>query len=175
MFHEARHSDGTGLSTGFTHAICPAYHAYGGYAACEKSTNGPYSIGAMAERLLLKNCKACAPEELMSIAAGVLDSFSRVLSGTNASIRLATYQKVIAQYNDLLTNDRTLLASAPEDQKEKIQQEIDKITKVLDLLNSDVETLKKDLALVPQPMDAKPEGYYQDVSLQNSMASMAEQ
>jgi hypothetical protein len=46
---------------------------------------------------------------------------------------------------------------------------------VLDLLNSDVETLKKDLALVPQPMDAKPEGYYQDVSLQNSMASMAEQ
>lgn len=175
MFHEARHSDGTGLSTGFTHAICPDYHAYGGYAACEKSSNGPYSIGAMAERLLLKNCKACAPEELMAIASGVLDSFSRVLSGKNAAIRLAQYQKVIAQYKTLLTNDRNLIATAPADQKEKIQQEIDKIEKVLGLLNTDVENLKKDLALVPGPMDAKPEGYYQDVSLQNSMASMAGQ
>jgi hypothetical protein len=79
LFHEARHSDGNGESTGFLHTICPLGHDYEGIAACDLSLNGAYTVGAMFERTITAACDKCSAAEKELAKLETLDSFNRVL------------------------------------------------------------------------------------------------
>ncbi len=84
FFHEARHSDGNGLSLGFTHAICPAGHDYEGQAACDENLNGPYTVGALMMAEMTKACDDnCSEKEKQTLKIMVLDSASRILPTTH--------------------------------------------------------------------------------------------
>lgn len=81
LFHEARHSDGSGKSLAFAHVLCPIGHDYVGVPACDAPSNGPYRL----EALFLAGAKAACGEEcsvkdkeIMDLL--ILDSESRVLS-----------------------------------------------------------------------------------------------
>lgn len=79
LFHEARHSDGNGVSAGFLHAVCPDGSDYSGLTACDRNSNGPYTVGAMFTRDLTSACTDCtvAGKEWLKLA--YLDSFSRMI------------------------------------------------------------------------------------------------
>ena len=79
LFHEARHSDGNGKSVGFTHAVCPAGHAFAGYNACDRNTNGAYTVGAVSLRNMATNCTQCSVAEKEILKVRYLDSFDRVI------------------------------------------------------------------------------------------------
>jgi hypothetical protein len=79
LFHEARHSDGNGRSTGFLHAYCPAGHDYEGTAACDLALNGAYAVGAEILRDLTAACSDCGTDEKEALKLKVLDNFHRVL------------------------------------------------------------------------------------------------
>ena len=89
LFHEARHSDGHGKTMGFMHATCPPGHDYAGVSACDLSTNGPYTIGAMMVKNLTNACTDCTPGTLASLRAMYLDVANRVLDPAKAPIGLA--------------------------------------------------------------------------------------
>ncbi len=79
LFHEARHSDGHGESLGFLHSICPEGHDFSGERACDRSTNGPYSVDAYLAYELSWNCKECDEEVKEVLKLKILDSLSRVI------------------------------------------------------------------------------------------------
>ncbi len=89
LFHEARHSDGNGPSTGFLHAICTEGD-YAGYAACDANLNGPYTVGSIWLNSYEKSCSSCSQVEHHAISVLALDSASRIIkfvtSTNNASI-----------------------------------------------------------------------------------------
>ena len=80
FFHEARHSDGNGVSLGFTHSKCPAGHNLEGAYACDENLNGPYTVGAIFTAEMLKACgDQCSEQEKSALMAEILDSYSRVV------------------------------------------------------------------------------------------------
>lgn len=86
LFHEARHSDGNraGNSLGFTHIDCPSNRGVAdelvGKAACDNSSNGAYTVGAMILRSLYRNCGIrCSDREVEILKAYYLDNISRVI------------------------------------------------------------------------------------------------
>lgn len=89
LFHESRHSDGTGESTGFLHIPCPEGHDYAGAPACDDSSNGPYTVGAYTERHLIANCTTCVTTQRIMHQAGIADNFSRVLDNGPMEIKAA--------------------------------------------------------------------------------------
>ena len=80
FFHEARHSDGNGKSLAFVHAVCPPDHQYAEYNACDRNTNGPYTIGALFLRSAVDSCSKCPEAEKEALRVQYTDSFSRILS-----------------------------------------------------------------------------------------------
>ena len=83
FFHEARHSDGNGVSLAFAHSVCPAGHNYAGSPACDENLNGPYTVGAIFTTELLKACdESCSEVEKTELKADIVDSYSRVLKTT---------------------------------------------------------------------------------------------
>lgn len=84
FFHEARHSDGNAKSLAFVHAVCPVDHMYGGYNACDRNTNGPYSIGATFLKASVENCSKCSESEKEALRVQYTDSFSRILTVARA-------------------------------------------------------------------------------------------
>jgi hypothetical protein len=79
FFHEARHSDGNGKSLGFVHALCPEGHDYAGLNACDRSSNGAYSVGAAIEAHMASNCNDCSEQEREALRVMSLDSTSRII------------------------------------------------------------------------------------------------
>lgn len=79
LFHEARHSDGNRKNTGFMHAICPLGHDYAGYAACDFSLNGSYSVGFQVGKAVAENCTTCTVGQREALRLDYLDSYSRVI------------------------------------------------------------------------------------------------
>lgn len=79
-FHEARHTDGNGMSLGFFHVVCPIGHQYEGYSACDKNLNGPYQIAAQFLSATIKVCSSCSSEEKESLRNTQLDSQSRIVN-----------------------------------------------------------------------------------------------
>ena len=83
LLHEARHSDGNGKTAGFFHANCtsddPDMAPYKGKAACDHSTNGPYTIGALATQALMNSCASCSETEKNALYGLYLDYKSRVI------------------------------------------------------------------------------------------------
>ncbi|MBC7428983.1 MAG: hypothetical protein H7336_10250 [Bacteriovorax sp.] len=83
FFHEAKHSDGNGSSLGFAHSLCPAGHDYAGAYACDESVNGPYTVGAIMMKEMLKSCNdTCTPKEKEILKIVILDSESRIMLTT---------------------------------------------------------------------------------------------
>jgi hypothetical protein len=84
FFHEARHSDGNGLSLGFAHATCPTGHEFAGLRACDENLNGPYMIEAtLMEEMLKANEEVLTEREKETLKMVILNSYSRVMKTTN--------------------------------------------------------------------------------------------
>ncbi len=171
LFHEARHSDGNSAHTGFTHDICPSGHAYEGHAACETSSNGSYSLGAVAERNLLQNCASCSVPELAALSAGVADGFSRVVD-FNLSSKRAVLESEIKTYGELIkTYEGMMIGSTVPEVREIFEAEIKKLKTKLELLSVELEALK-DVKPVNLPLDPTPEGKYSELALKKSIKLM---
>lgn len=166
-FHEARHSDGNAHSLSFFHTYCPEGHHYAFYAACDKNSNGPYTIGALATRHMLKNCASCTTEDKAALEANIADSFSRILmvedssSASSLSGFISTYQRVLESYR---------LLQRLDPKEAKYQTEIENIEAKIAELQRQI-----DAAGTPQkaPMlDATPEGQFEVIPLKESMRMM---
>jgi hypothetical protein len=85
FFHEARHSDGNGKSLGFMHALCPRGHDYENTNACDRSVNGPYTVGALMDEHIAKACTDCSEVERETIRLFGLESRSRIIPSKDGS------------------------------------------------------------------------------------------
>jgi hypothetical protein len=84
FFHEAKHSDGNGLSLGFAHSPCPKGHDLEGAYACDENLNGPYTVGAAMTKEMLKSCEdTCTEKEKETLKIIILDYQTRILHKTN--------------------------------------------------------------------------------------------
>lgn len=170
LFHEARHSDGNSEHTGFVHDECPAGHPYEGYAACEKSNNGSYSLGAVAEKQLLLNCTSCSEKEKSAISASVADAFSRIVDPkqgaqkTDLIKQIKAYEEILVVLDTLINFSTPEKKKAYEDEKKKIEQKL----VVLKLMLADLEKQPS----VGLPLDPTPEGKYDDISIKKSVKLM---
>lgn len=169
LFHEARHSDGNGKSTGFVHSICPEGHDYEGHPACEVSGNGSYTIGALSGRHLLKNCTSCSLEDQIVLSAVITDAFDRIFSPAKAREKAA----LEAELGNAHYVYRIYLSTDwPESKKAEIETELKalkiKITELEDKLMG--MTVTPDAA--PAFLDATPEGSYKEVSVEKTSKLM---
>lgn len=171
LFHEARHSDGTGKSTSFGHSLCPKGHLYFGHYACESSSNGSYTIGALSQRSLLNNCGGCSAKEKTALTAAVADSFSRLIKADNA-LKIAQTRKTIETYSKLLGTYKGLL-NVEGVNKTTIQLEIRRLEAEIIRLNADLRTLQAQSSSTQLlPLDPNPEGIWTPVTLQKSKEMM---
>lgn len=172
FFHGARHSDGSGKSTGFKHTTCPTGHDYAGKAACDLSSNGPYTISAQVERHLMLNCTSCSETDKTKLAANVADSLSRVLKNSDGQVitqlrtLISTYEETREMYQQMLE-----VANAP--QASDIRREITKLdTKIKDLKVRLADQLAQANMQAPVLWESKPEGQFTNISLQTSTKAM---
>lgn len=172
LFHEARHSDGNSKNTGFLHVICPAGHPYAGYAACEVTRNGSYTIGGLSERYMVENCTACTTQERNILIARIADSFNRVVAvDTKTTIeaiqkQIETYYVIISSYRIMINRD-----ASSEAKVAKYNAEIVKIQAIINQLEQD----KKNISSKPQPpkmMDSTAEGKWTPVYIMQSVNMM---
>jgi hypothetical protein len=83
LMHESHHGDGNSKSLGFAHAICPPGTVYFNMNACDRNSNGPYTVDALFVRQARLKCQAdqkCNAAEAEMLAIVATDSFSRVLN-----------------------------------------------------------------------------------------------
>lgn len=84
FFHEARHSDGNGLSLSFAHATCPIDHDLAGIVACDESSNGAYAVSSAMTIEMIKACdEACSEREKEMLKLMALDYQNRILETTH--------------------------------------------------------------------------------------------
>ncbi|MBI3294688.1 MAG: hypothetical protein HYZ71_08150 [Deltaproteobacteria bacterium] len=76
-FHEGRHSDGHGADTGLLHEVCPSGD-YAGKSACDRYTNGPYSVARVLLSHFRDICKDCNKKEKSAIDLFIADNAARV-------------------------------------------------------------------------------------------------
>lgn len=172
LFHESRHSDGTGISTGFIHSKCPEGHDFEDQVACDETSNGAYTVSALAERMLLQNCEQCSVVEKTQLEANILDSLSRVLKVTQSQ-DIDDLNHLITVYKDTLDLYQQMHSSASGEHADSILEEISK-------LNAKITALEEKLAIAmnsptsPKLIlgDAKPEGDFRDISEKTSTRSM---
>ena len=107
LFHEARHSDGHGQNLAFTHAICPPGHAYAGYAACDQTLNGAYTIGGLTSQFFAETCKDCSTAQTEAQRLFYVDSYSRVITHWQQK---AASPESIRSLQDMLTLCENLVA-----------------------------------------------------------------
>lgn len=168
IFHEARHGDGHSEHTGFIHNACPPGHVLSGYDACEASSNGAYSLEAVATKTLLENCLTCSNEDKTKLEASVADAFSRVVLRshlkTEAQIleEIATYQRVIEFYVGYLANNPPG-AEMSVKELERLRAKVKECEEQLEELRTPV---------VAQKLDPKPEGTFKEVSVEESSQLM---
>lgn len=87
FFHEARHSDGNGVSLSFAHSKCLAGHDMAGEYACDENLNGPYTVGAVMMTEMIKSCdETCSPRDVEVLKAIALDSASRIIHTTRKGV-----------------------------------------------------------------------------------------
>jgi hypothetical protein len=169
LFHEARHSDGNGLSTGFVHTKCPAGHGYEGYYACELSGNGSYTTGGLAERQMTKNCTDCTTAEKTVLSAAIADSFDRVFDTTKAA-------KKASLVSELKTAKYMLDAYKsypwPDVIKDKVNAEIKNLESQIAELEAQLVGMKITPDVKPASLDDAPEGTFKEISVEKSSKLM---
>lgn len=169
LFHEARHSDGNGKSTGFVHSICPSGHAYAGYAACEFSGNGSYTVGALSERHMLKNCTDCTTEEQTVLSAAIADSFDRIFSKDKARAKAAVESELLSLKKVLVVYKTT---NWPDSLKERVEAEIKAIEAKIAELEKKLAGMSIKPDSKPVNLDATPEGSYKELSVSETSKLM---
>jgi hypothetical protein len=85
LFHEARHSDGNGLSATFPHTRCPSTHPSAGKVLCDESSNGPNAIEVLFLESILENCHDCSFTEKIIIGLEISAYKIRILP-TNTKV-----------------------------------------------------------------------------------------
>lgn len=169
LFHEARHSDGNGKSLLFMHDFCPADHYFAGAPACDRSGNGPYTIGGLAQKHLIQKCTTCSVAEKTALTAGVADSFGRVL--LTVKNRDAEYKQMIAIYTQIIRGYEKLSnETKSEANKAYYRREIKKLKDVIAATEAEKKS-RKDLVW-PEDRNGAPEGEWTPVSLQESKKLM---
>jgi hypothetical protein len=167
LFHEARHGDGNSEHLGFLHLKCPSGHSLASFAACENSSNGAYSVGAVAMKTLLKECKTCSEVDKTKLQAAIADSFGRVVVRSHTKSEeeiheeMEAFQRVINFYEDYLPKNPTDQGSIRE--LARLRAKMEELKAQLQEIRTPVE---------PKKLDPKPEGPYQDVSVERSSAIM---
>ena len=67
LLHEAKHSDGNGLTTALSHVDCPFSHPdvnlRGAVGACDACTNGPYAVASIYAKYIYDTCADCSAAE----------------------------------------------------------------------------------------------------------------
>jgi hypothetical protein len=171
LAHESRHSDGNSETTGFVHAYCPAGHPFEGYPACDTSSNGPYTIGAMSERHMLKNCTACSVQELKGLEAGVADSLGRVINPGSSARRSSLAQMI--KSNQMIVESYELMVTIIKDKDliEKYQGEIKKLKDQNASYQLELDALDAEVVKAPL-VNPTPEGSFSPISLQDSIDLM---
>ncbi len=169
LFHEARHSDGSGTHTGFVHATCPEGHGYAGYAACEKANNGPYSLGAASEIQMLENCTTCSTKDKSVLSVRAADSMARVVDADLAT-QIHRLKKAIATADELIKAYEDLATKYP-DKVHLIEAEMNKVKNKRTEFQARLTILEKVKPSI-SPLDPKPEGDYKEISLKDSVKTM---
>lgn len=169
LFHEARHSDGHGAHTGFTHAICPEGHGYAGYAACEKVNNGPYSLGAVTEVHLLQNCGSCSTKDKSILSTRAADSLARVVDADLAT-QIHRLKNAIASADELIKTYEELATKYP-DKVHLIETDMNKVKRKKEEYERRLFVLEKIKPSITS-YDPKPEGDFRDISLKDSVKAM---
>lgn len=167
ILHEGRHSDGNGKSTGFLHMYCPEGHSMARRGACDYMANGPYTMGALTMRQLLKNCVKCSEVDKGAISAKILDSFNRVM-GPNPQAKFIAVQKKINAHQKIISEYRR---NTTADQA-KVAEEIAKLERELDVMKKEIAALR----LKNTPAEAwsdLPEGDHKTYPLAETTAEMA--
>ncbi|MEA9357217.1 hypothetical protein SHI21_13415 [Bacteriovorax sp. PP10] len=169
IFHEARHSDGHANHIGFIHDECPPGHNMSGFEACDGSSNGSYSLEAVALKSLLLNCLTCSNEDKTKLSVDIADSFNRVVLRTHVKTEaqlkeeMETYQRVIDFY----------IGYIPQVSKEAAEPSIKELKRLQDLMKVCEAQLKElKTPLVPKILDPKPEGPYVEVPVETSSQLM---
>ncbi len=78
LFHEARHSDGNGKDLAFQHVNCES-GTYIGKPACDRFSNGPYTVGRIMLERFLPLCDECTESEKEGIEILIADLRTRIL------------------------------------------------------------------------------------------------
>ncbi len=99
LFHEARHSDGSGRDMMFGHSACPKGNAYEGQMACDDTLNGSYTVGALVIKEMLKNCSECTPEEIETEKVLLANHFYRVLEESVSMPQITSWYEKNCQEN----------------------------------------------------------------------------
>lgn len=169
IFHEARHSDGHANHIGFIHDECPPGHNMSGFEACDSSSNGSYSLEAVATKTLLLNCLTCSNEDKTKLSVGIADSFNRVVLRshvkTEAQLKeeMETYQRVIDFY----------IGYIPKVPKEVAEPSVKELKRLQDLMKVCEAQLKElQTPLTPKILDPKPEGPFVEVPVEKSSQLM---
>jgi len=84
LFHEARHSDGSGENIGFVHAVCPD-GLYAGDYACDNTSNGAYEVQRVLLKLFMQSCTSCTASQKVQLQLLMDDSAVRLLP--NATVQ----------------------------------------------------------------------------------------
>ena len=172
LFHESRHSDGTGISTGFMHALCPPEHAFAGRLACDLSHNGAYMLGALIERHFMLNCSTCSETEKTMLAANISDGFSRVLRVTTTT-NVARLRAVLNTYINTRELYREMLTSVQGERRNDIELEITRLDERIVQGEARLQQMMSEESTAPQlTWDATPEGRFTTKTLQNSIQLM---
>lgn len=164
LIHEARHSDGNSEHIGFHHNKCPTGHALSGFYACESSANGSYTVEASATKTLLLNCRTCSEEDKTKLQTQIADSLSRVVVRSHVKTEaqllseIETFQKVVTFYEDLLSKNPNL--------EQTYREELTRLRNQLQLCQDQLKELRTPIE--PKKLDPKPEGIYQEATVEQS-------
>ncbi|HLW55919.1 MAG TPA: hypothetical protein VKY27_00955 [Bacteriovoracaceae bacterium] len=168
LFHEARHSDGHSEHVGFHHDRCPTGHALSGFYACESSSNGSYSIEAVATKTLLLNCRTCSEIDKTKLTTAIADNYSRVVVRSHVKSEeklldeIETFQRVVEFYENLLATNPQL--------KEVYAKELERLKAQLKESQDQLKELRTPME--PKKLDPKPEGTFEEVSVERSSSLM---
>lgn len=161
LVHEARHSDGRGAAAGFLHATCPAGHRLAGYAACDRSSNGPYSVGAQFEFMALQNCTNCSESDKELLNKMAADSYDRVISAQPSNVQSDLNSTIISTYTMLLQLCDSSKNSCSAD-------DIAKYKKAIADAQAQLAPVQQANAAAAPLWDANPEGTYPTISRDQS-------
>lgn len=168
IFHEARHSDGNSEHIGFIHSDCPTGHLLSGLAACENYANGSYSLEAVALKNLLLNCNTCSIEDSTKLTASIADALGRVTLRSHVKTEaqlleeMKTYKTVIDFYEDYIAK-YPKVGAAYVSELERVKAKYKE---------SDEQLKELQIPVVAKKMDAKPEGTFVEVSVEESSKMM---